>query len=77
MISALSERFAEVATLLVHDAPIPERWRDHALTGDWVGHRDLHVKPDLVLIYAKCEMPDGTRILSLVRLGSHSELGIG
>ncbi len=24
---------------------------DHALTGNWVGFRDCHIKPDLVLIY--------------------------
>jgi len=35
-------------------------------------HRDCHIKPDLVLIYQK---PDG-ETLRLVRLGSHSELGL-
>ena len=45
---------------------------DHGLSGEWSDHRDCHVKPDLVLIYQK---PDaGT--LRLVRLGSHSELGL-
>ena len=44
----------------------------HALTGDWKDHRDCHVKPDLVLIYQK---PDAD-VLRLVRLGSHSELGL-
>ncbi|WLV67219.1 type II toxin-antitoxin system YafQ family toxin [Pseudomonas aeruginosa] len=48
------------------------RHRDHALTGDWKDHRDCHVKPDLVLIYQK---PDADT-LRLVRLGSHSELGL-
>ena len=57
--------------LLAVDAPIPAQFRDHALTGDWKDHRDLHVKPDLVLIYRK---PDDDT-LQLVRLGSHSELG--
>jgi addiction module RelE/StbE family toxin len=41
-------------------------------TGDWKDHRDCHIKPDLLLIYRK---PD-TRVLQLVRLGSHSELGL-
>ena len=44
----------------------------HALTGDWKDYRDCHVKPDLVLIYQK---PDAD-VLRLVRLGSHSELGL-
>lgn len=61
-----------VVNLLVTDTPLPERHRDHPLTGDWKDHRDCHIKPDLVLIYRK---PDaGT--LELVRLGSHSELGL-
>ena len=56
---------------LINDEPLPERFRDHPLSGEWVGFRDCHVKPDLVLIYEK---PDA-EILRLVRLGSHSELG--
>jgi mRNA interferase YafQ len=42
------------------------------MKGDWQDHRDCHVKPDLVLIYRLTN----DDILQLVRLGSHSELGI-
>jgi mRNA interferase YafQ len=59
-------------TALANDLPLEPRHRDHALTGDWNDHRDCHVKPDLVLIYQK--PAPGT--LRLVRLGSHSELGL-
>jgi mRNA interferase YafQ len=58
--------------LLAADLPLPAHHRDHALTGEWKDHRDCHVKPDLVLIYRK---PDGNT-LQLVRVGSHSELGL-
>ena len=44
--------------------------RDHALSGDWAGYRECHIKPDLLLIYRK---PDADT-LRLARLGSHSEL---
>ena len=44
----------------------------HALAGDWKDHRDCHVKPDLVLIHQKSDAD----VLRLVRLGSHSELGL-
>lgn len=27
------------------------RCRDHALMGEWRGHRDCYIKPDLILIY--------------------------
>lgn len=59
-----------VIELLATDAPLPEKLRDHGLSGNWAGYRDCHVRPDLVLIYAKRD----DDILSLVRLGSHSEL---
>ena len=58
--------------LLAFDRPIDARYRDHALSGNWVDHRDCHLRPDLVLIYRK---PDD-ETLQLVRLGSHSELGL-
>ncbi len=44
----------------------------HALAGDWKDHRDCYVKPDLVLIHQKSDAD----VLRLVRLGSHSELGL-
>ena len=61
-----------IIDLLANDQPLEVRLRDHALTGEWKDHRDCHIKPDLVLIYQKQD----TDILRLVRLGSHSELGI-
>lgn len=62
----------EVLELLVIDNPLPARCVDHALAGEWADHRDCHIRPDLVLIYRKPD-PDS---LELVRLGSHSELGL-
>ena len=59
-------------TLLVNDLRLPEKYADHPMSGDWKDYRDCHIKPDLVLIYQK---PDDDTLL-LVRLGSHSELGI-
>ena len=62
----------EAVNMLAADTPLPRRYFDHPLSGEWSDHRDCHIKPDLVPIYRK---PDsGT--LELVRLGSHSELGL-
>jgi mRNA interferase YafQ len=69
---ALQVGFVTIIAALANDQPLAEKHRDHALTGDWKDHRDCHIKPDLVLIYRK---PDNT-LLELVRLGSHSELGL-
>jgi len=61
-----------VLQLLMVDQPLPQRLCDHPLTGEWKDHRDCHLKPDLVLIYRKPEL----EVIQLVRIGSHSELGL-
>jgi mRNA interferase YafQ len=68
----LQNDFGTVVTALAHDQVLADKRHDHSLSGDWKDHRDCHVKPDLVLIYRK---PDDN-VLQLVRLGSHSELGL-
>lgn len=64
--------FVKIVTALALDEPLAAKHRDHALTGNWRDHRDCHLKPDWVLIYRK---PDADT-LQLVRIGSHSELGL-
>jgi mRNA interferase YafQ len=71
-ITKLDIDLVATAHVLAADGALEQRCKDHALTGDWKGHRDCHVRPDLVLIYRK---PDDST-LELVRLGSHSELGL-
>ena len=61
-----------VVHLLATDKPLLKTLVDHPLSGEWSDHRDCHIKPDLILIYRK---PDDAH-LDLVRLGSHSELGL-
>ena len=68
----LDELIRDVVGMLAADQPLPPRYRDHSMVGNWDDHRDCHVRPDLVLIYRK----KGDDVLQLVRLGSHSELGI-
>jgi mRNA interferase YafQ len=62
----------EVVNLLAADTSVPRQTFDHPLAGEWNDHRDCHIRPDLILIYRK---PDNDS-LELVRLGSHSELGL-
>ena len=61
-----------VISLLLDDSVLPDRYQDHPMRGARAAERDCHLHPDLVLLYRK---PNDTD-LELVRLGSHSELGI-
>ena len=58
-----------VISLLQRGESLEAKYVDHALTGNWVGYRDCHLKPDLVLIYKV-----DSKSLKLARIGSHSEL---
>lgn len=70
--SDLDERLAVIVNALANDIALDAGNHDHALSGPWNDFRDCHIRPDLVLIYEK---PD-SQTLRLVRLGSHSELGL-
>ncbi|HEV2135965.1 MAG TPA: type II toxin-antitoxin system YafQ family toxin [Terracidiphilus sp.] len=59
-----------ILNALVNDIALETKHRDHALSGEWSGYRECHIKPDLLLIYRK---PD-EETLQLARLGSHAEL---
>jgi mRNA interferase YafQ len=68
----LEAALRSVLELLISDTALPRKFVDHALTGQWKDHRDCHLRPDLILIY---RLPN-PEALELVRLGSHSELGL-
>ncbi|MGH9809715.1 MAG: type II toxin-antitoxin system YafQ family toxin [Terriglobia bacterium] len=67
----LDALLTEAVAMLARDQPLPRRYFDHPLSGEWDDCRDCHLRPDLVLIYRK---PDKIS-LDLIRLGSHSGLG--
>ncbi len=50
---------------------LPEKNRDHELTGDWVGYRECHIQSDWLLIY---RIEDDVLVLTLSRTGTHSDL---
>ncbi|EAH6165490.1 type II toxin-antitoxin system YafQ family toxin [Campylobacter jejuni] len=56
---------------LANDEPLEPKYKDHALKGDFLGFRECHIKPDLLLIYQK---QDDKIILYCLDIGSHSEL---
>lgn len=50
---------------------LPEKNRDHELTGDWIGHRECHIQPDWLLLY---RIDDNVLVLTLTRTGTHSDI---
>ena len=63
------KNFSPASKLLLPKKELPEKYRDHALTGNFKGYRDCHVKPDLVLVY---KLHDDE--IELHHLKTHSEL---
>lgn len=61
----------EVVDLLASGETLPEKYRDHSLTGDYNGYRECHVLPDWLLIY---RIENDLLILGLTRTGTHSDL---
>lgn len=59
----------DILYLLAHQIPLDSKFRDHKLSGDYIGKRDCHIEPDWLLIY---EIQNNDLIL--YRVGSHSEL---
>lgn len=62
---------ADVIDTLAEGKPLPEKNRDHQLTGNYNRFRECHITPDWLLIYRI----DGDKlILVLAATGSHSDL---
>jgi mRNA interferase YafQ len=66
---AVKEAFDVVLKLLVKEEKLPEKYLDHPLSGNYIGCRECHLKPDTLLIYWTDD-----QIVYLSRIGSHSEL---
>lgn len=59
--------------LIGNDGPLAPERLDHALTGDWIGHRECHVGGDFLLIYRRYDSKEGGTVV-FVRSGSHADL---
>ena len=59
----------DIIRKLASSEQLPEKNRDHALTGNWVGYRECHIQPDWLLIYRQTDTE-----LYLVATGTHSDL---
>jgi mRNA interferase YafQ len=62
-------KLRELILLLARETPLPSRYNDHPLKGEWKHHRDSHIESDWLLIYT-IDHDD----LYLVRTGTHADL---
>ena len=61
----------DVVTMLLAREPLPAKYKDHPLTGNWAGYRDCHIEPDWILIY---RIEEDQLVLLATRTGSHADL---
>ena len=69
-------KIKKVIDILTNNLPIPISYKDHPLTNNFSGFRDIHIEPDWLLIYKKKdndrEYPEW--ILYLELTWTHSDL---
>ncbi|MDE6045441.1 MAG: type II toxin-antitoxin system YafQ family toxin [Helicobacter sp.] len=61
----------ELIDRLANNETLEEKHHDHKLKGEFLGYRECHIKPDLLLLYQK---HDDILVLVCINVGSHSEL---
>lgn len=67
------KKLEEVVNILCEEKPLPERYRDHALTNsrNYKDMRECHIEPDWLLVY---KIYRDRLTLELIRTGTHSDL---
>ena len=65
------DKLTVVLKLLQNGEELPLKYKDHALTGNYIGCRECHIEPDWLLVY---EIINEELIILLLTTGSHSDL---
>jgi mRNA interferase YafQ len=63
------KKLIRVMDLIIEEKPLEKKYRDHPLSGNFVGFRECHIEPDWILIY---KIDNGSVIFT--RTGTHSDL---
>lgn len=58
-----------VLDLLIDEKPLPPKYKNHPLRGNWTGSHDCHIRPDWILIYTLEE-----NHARFERTGAHNDL---
>ena len=62
-----------IGLLIANDEPLGPEWKDHALRGDWHGHRECHIGGDFLLAYRSSDEGKSGMVV-FVRAGTHADL---
>ncbi len=65
------QKLQNIVERLAKGEKLPPKNKDHALIGDWIGHRECHIEPDWLLIYY---IDNNVLVLTLTATGTHSDL---
>jgi len=68
---------SEALKLLQAEIPLPERYKKHKLTSNFKDIIDIHLKPDLILLYEVYSIEEDNKlikVLSLIRIGNHATI---
>ena len=65
------DEIEKVIDILAGGNKLPEKFRDHMLSGAYAGYKECHIRPDLLLIY---KIENKALVLVLSDIGSHSEI---
>jgi mRNA interferase YafQ len=60
-----------VINILAEGKPLPIKYKEHSLLGEYRNYRECHITPDWLLIY---RINNNELILILSRTGTHSDL---
>ena len=64
-------KFDTVVNMLCNCEPLPEKYKDHALSGNYASYRECHIEPDWILLY---RIEEDQLVLLATRTGSHADL---
>lgn len=67
----VKERLVVIVETIRQRKALSRKYKDHSVHGAYVGYRECHIKPDVLLLY---EIDEQRSLVTLVSIGSHSEL---
>lgn len=64
-------KLEKVIAMLAEEVSLPQEYRNHSLSGNYMGFMECHIEPDWLLVY---QINGSELTLVLSRTGTHSDL---